>query len=497
MIGGIMKNLFWIIALAGLAAGAWFMSQGEDDSDASPELVIASALTPVIQIAGEAAQPSTLEERMAFHRVPGVSIAFLRDHEVEWTLTAGVRDIASGAPVDEDTVFQAASISKPVFATTLMLYRQDHALDLDADINTLMSRWQLPAHEWQDTDPVTLRRLLSHNAGTTVHGFRGYAAGEDVPSIIELLEGSPLSASDPVVVDIRPGSQDRYSGGGTTIAQLAFEDQSGQGLSEAAQTYVFEPLEMTRSAYSQPLAEALSANAATPYNSEGEPIEGGAHDYAPIMAAAGLWTTPGDLMRLAGAMQRAHHGQDEGWMSQETANAMLSRQFADAGLGFFVGEDDPITAFSHGGSNAGFRAQFFAHTDSGDGIAIMTNGANGSALIREIMIQVAAYYGWEDGPQPVIKNVHPMSQVELDAFVGDYRLAGSEPLIISIERADNTLVFHARPYLTDIVLRAEGENDFFAMNGMGVRFGRGDDGEVSTVHFFGEVGNRIEGDATD
>jgi CubicO group peptidase (beta-lactamase class C family) len=167
-----MRNAIFVVALAAAAGAGWFVTQGSRDTaapsqntlrqDVAPTeaesaaaYFISTSIPPVLQIAGEPLALSTLEERMAFHGVPGVSIAFLRDHEVDWTLTAGVRDVSTGEPVDADTVFQAASISKPTFATTLMMYRQLHGLDLDADINTLLTRWQLPDHDWQDSQPVT------------------------------------------------------------------------------------------------------------------------------------------------------------------------------------------------------------------------------------------------------------------------------------------------------------------------------------------------------
>ena len=162
-----MKRAILVVALAAAASVGWFVTQGSPDAvapmqdaavqDATPPArdIIANSIAPVLRIAGEPIILSTLEERMTVHGVPGVSIAFLRDHEVDWTLTAGVRDVSTGAPVDENTVFQAASISKPTFATTLMMYRQSQSLDLDADINTLLTRWQLPDHDWQDSQPVT------------------------------------------------------------------------------------------------------------------------------------------------------------------------------------------------------------------------------------------------------------------------------------------------------------------------------------------------------
>ena len=313
--------------------------------------------------------------------------------------------------------------------------------------------------------------------------------------MIELLEGRASSESDPVIVDVEPGSRYRYSGGGTTVAHLAFEDQSGLTLDAAAPAYLFEPLGMTRSAYSQPLSGALSANAATAHNSDGQPIAGGSHNYAPIMGAAGLWTTPSDLMRMAGGLQRAHTGTDDSWMTQDTANAMLSRQFEGLGIGFRVGGEDAITNFSHGGSNVGFRARFFAHTDTGDGIAIMTNSSNGGDLIYEILTAVSSHYGWADGWEVDVKTVVEMSEARLDSFSGQYILARPDQLPTSISRDGDILLLNARPYMIDIPLRPDGEDSFFAMNGMAVNFTRDEAGDVVSFTFYGGVlAERVEGE---
>ncbi|MCJ8318112.1 MAG: beta-lactamase family protein [Colwellia sp.] len=336
---------------------------------------------------------ANLKERMAHYKVPGVSIALLKDFKISWTHTEGVIDLESNHAVDANTVFQSASISKPVFASILMKYRQDNDLNLDVNINSLLKSWQLPSHQWKNKSEVTLRRLLSHSAGTTVHGFAGYASGEDVPSIISLLNGSKPANSDPVVVNIEPGTKFRYSGGGTTLAQLALQDQSQIPLAELAKKILFTPLKMNNSSYSQPLTGKLKENAALPYRSNGDPVKGGAHTYA-TQSAAGLWTTPSDLLRLVVQIQRANLATGKSIFTKQSIDEMLTPQIDDMGIGFFLEGKNPFTAFSHGGSNEGFRAFLYAQTQSGDGIVIMTNSDSGGKLIDEIMDDVIEFYQW-------------------------------------------------------------------------------------------------------
>lgn len=358
-------------------------------------------LQPNERLEGEPVQFSTLKERMAHHMVPGVSIAFLKNNKILWTYSEGVTDYKTNKPIDENTVFQAASISKPVFATVLMKYRQDHGLDLDTDVNDLLKSWNLPTYEWQENNPVTLRRLLSHSAGTTVHGFAGYASDQPVPTIIEVLKGASPANSDAVIVDTEPGSIFRYSGGGTTLAQLVFQDVTNMNFPQLAKTTIFDPLGMDHSRYSQPLSDVLKQNAAIPYRSNGTEVNGGAHNYA-TLAAAGLWTTPSDIMRWAGRVQLAYTGEDQSVISKKTIAEMLTPQMRSVGIGFFLEGEEVISSFSHGGANEGFRANFFAHTSTGDGVAIMTNSDSGGALITEIMNRIAEIYNWSEF-KPAIK----------------------------------------------------------------------------------------------
>jgi len=191
-------------------------SPAEESKEAD---LLKSGLAERIRIEGQEVDYQSLEQRQAHYDVPGVSVAFMRNGQLAWTMQSGVKDLTTELAVDENTVFQAGSISKSAFATVLMNYREDNPLDLDADVNTLLTSWQLPEHEWTGQDVVSLRRLLSHTAGTTVHGFPGYAAGEPVPNLQQVLEGVAPSNTGAVVVDLQPGTQMRYSGGGTTLVK--------------------------------------------------------------------------------------------------------------------------------------------------------------------------------------------------------------------------------------------------------------------------------------
>ena len=321
---------------------------------------IEAAISPTFTIRGEALEAPSLAERMAELGVPGVSIAVLNESRVEWTRGYGMADTATGRPVTPETLFQAASISKPVAAFAALRLVQDQVLDLDENVNAYLERWTLPDNEFTATEKVTLRRLLNHTAGTTVWGFPGYATRPDVPSTVDVLDGN--GNTDPIRVYKTPGESGRYSGGGYTIMQLVVMDATQTSFPQLMWDAVLEPAGMTRSTYEQPLPEARAHEAATGYRADGTPVEESWHTY-PEMAAAGLWTTPSDLARYVLAVQATVAEDPNALLSPTLASEMLTAGLNGHGLGPVVEGDG--TRFGHGGANEGFRASFTAFITEG------------------------------------------------------------------------------------------------------------------------------------
>ncbi len=437
--------------------------------------LLKSGLAERIRIEGQEVDYQSLEQRQAHYDVPGVSVAFMRNGQLAWTMQSGVKDLTTELAVDENTVFQAGSISKPAFAAVLMKYRQVNSLDLDADVNTLLTSWQLPEHEWTGQDVVSLRRLLSHTAGTTVHGFPGYAAGEPVPTLQQVLEGAFPANTDAVVVDIQPGTQMRYSGGGTTLAQLTLQDVANEPLPTMSQRLLFKPLGMTRSGFDQPISKKLSNNMATPYDGDGAPIKGGAHTYA-TLAAAGMWSTPSDMLKMASGVRSAYLGQKTDWISQASAQEMLTNNTPsieppNVGIGFFINmsDDGEVLGFGHGGADAGFMSQLYLELDTGNGYAIMTNGNNGRQLISELEIRLkeALSVGYSEAE---VRKLVPISPKELSKYIGTYVVTNPVSVDVVLEKTANGFVLNALPYVENEEYFHEGEGLFFAKNGSSVRF---------------------------
>src|SRR5687768_14358359 len=257
---------------------------------------VEQGLLPAVLIKGD---PSwSIVDRMKFHKVPALSIAVIKDFKIEWARAYGVKDLESNEPATTETLFQAGSISKSVNAMVAMKKVEQGRISLDEDINSKLISWKLPDNEFTVKKKVTLRNLLSHTAGTTVHGFPGYAITEKVPTLQQVLDGATPANTAPVRVDLEPGTRFRYSGGGTTISQLAIIDIEKKPYPDVARETVLAPLGMSNSTYSQPLPTDWRKKAATGYRANGSEVKGKIHIY-PEMAAAGLWTTPTDLAKFA------------------------------------------------------------------------------------------------------------------------------------------------------------------------------------------------------
>lgn len=165
----------------------------------------------------------------------------------DWAKGYGVADSGTRRPVTPDTIFQAASISKPIAAVTALAMFDAFGLDLDADVRKYVETWRLPENAFTQRAPVTMRRLLGHSAGFNVHGFAGYGSGDRLPSLLQILDGSPPTNNEPIRVIAEPGAAFRYSGGGCQVVQRGLGDLAeGSSYAALAQAKVFDPAGMTR-----------------------------------------------------------------------------------------------------------------------------------------------------------------------------------------------------------------------------------------------------------
>jgi CubicO group peptidase (beta-lactamase class C family) len=410
-----MNRYIYVVLAAWLTTPA--PSAAQSDTEARIQR-IQQGLAPPVLVQGETPAMQPLAARMAELKVPGVSIAVIHQSRIEWARGFGVTR-TNGPPVTEHTLFQAASISKPVFALAVLHLVDAGKLNLDANVNDYLKDWKLPDNDLTRQSKVTLRGILSHSAGLTVHGFAGYAADGKIPSTTQALDGTPPANSAAVRVDIPPGSRFRYSGGGFVLAQQLLTDVTGTPLPKFLYDSVLAPLGMTHSTFEQPLPAARLSEVAMPYRGDGNPLQEGPHVY-PEIAAAGLWTTPTDLAHYALGVQAALAGKSKKVISAKTARAMLTPVIDQQGLGLRISGSTARKYFMHGGANAGYRCLLIAYED-GEGAIVMTNSDSGGELMDEVMRSIAHVYQWPDFAPPT-RTLVKQKPESLRRFLGVYEL---------------------------------------------------------------------------
>jgi len=288
--------------------------------------------------------------------------------------------VSKGAPVDRDTQFQVASLSKWATAWGVMKLVEQGRIDLDAPVSRYLTRWQMPASPF-DNNKVTVRRLLSHTAGLTDGlGYAGFAPGTPVQS----LESSLTRASDAspgadgsVRVGMEPGNFE-YSGGGYTLLQLVVEEVSGQAFNAFMTQNVFAPLGMTRSTY---ILEDPATNVAEAFDMDGS--------RAPLfrftsLAATSLYTSAGDMARFIAVHSPGPNGEPvgRGVLSPETLRSMRRPHGSEMGVeiwGLGVMLYAPNTAgdfvIGHDGDNEpAINTAVRLDPATGDGIVILETG---------------------------------------------------------------------------------------------------------------------------
>ena len=336
---------------------------------------------------------SVMDTLMEIYHVPGVSIAIIHNGQIDWVKGYGVREYGKSERVDSLTLFQAASISKPVSAVVALLMVDKGELTLDENVNIKLQSWKVPENEFTKKQFITVRRLLSHSAGLPMHGVPEFAADAELPTLVQILDGDWSASTESVQPIVEPGTMFRYSGGGYIVLQVLLTDIAKRPFAELAHDLVLQPAGMLSSTFRQPLPKQFWPQAAVGHLSNGTPLKGRWHTL-PEQATGGLWTTPKDLASFMIELWRSYQGLSNTLLPKYLAREMLTRQIDDFGLGFSL-PSMGVSRFQHSGGNAGYRCFMVLSIDVPDGVVIMTNGDSGEQLIWKVFELIAHSYGWQ------------------------------------------------------------------------------------------------------
>ena len=448
-------------------------------------LQVENNLIPYVPIKGF--KGWNIVDRMQYYKVPGLSIAVIKDYKIDWAKSYGLADTIKKTRVTNETMFSAGSISKFLMAVTALKMVDNGQIELEKPINNYLNSWKIAENDFTKKTYITLRMLLSHSAGTSQTSYFGFTPTQPLPTIVEILSGSKISETRPVVVNSEPNKEFRYSGGGSMIAQLALMDVSKKSFTDLTQEILFDKLGMNNSTFVQPVPTKFAKQLSWAY-SYASWFKGMPYVY-PQQAAAGLYTTPTDLAKFFIDIQKSYLGEGK-ILSQSITKKMLMPQqnVSDGsykeqiGIGPFLiqrtdNKDPRGVFFEFTGVNAGFLAYGMASVEGGNGVIVMLNsGDNQNGIGKEIRRAVAKVYNWTNFLPNEIQPIS-LTDTELNKFAGRYRMASDEVLYLRkeknylVENINNGFEIYCFPITKDTIV--------FTDFNIKASFKRNENGEVT------------------
>ena len=307
--------------------------------------------------------PKLMEEAI----VPGLSIALIKDAKLFWRRGFGVRDSASREPVDTETVFEAASVSKTVFAYAVMKLCEKGVIGLDTSLTRYAPK------PFLEGDPrlalITARHVLSHTSG-----FQNWR-----------------SDKEPLKIHFTPGERHMYSGEGYSYLQSVVTHLTGQPIEQYMKANLFSPFGMTVSGYAW--NDTFEKRMARPHDQKGKPLDNnkpGATDIARYAAAGELRTTPTDYAKFL--IEVIDPKESDAFRLNEKSRREMLRPQVKVGdssswaLGWQIQHSEKGDLIMHGGDNRGFHAFVGASAERKYGFVIMTNGENGNQVNMKLVL---------------------------------------------------------------------------------------------------------------
>ncbi len=378
---------------------------------------------------------STITNKMADYKIPALSLAVINDGKIEWTDTYQNPSFL-GQNLNDNSIFQAASLSKPVTFFAALRMHTAGKIDLDENIENYLQRYQLPQGKQTAENPVTFRNIFAHTSGITSGGYQGYAKNLAIPTDIAILKGSEGVNSPKIEVISVPNEMLVYSGGGYTLAEVAIQDIFNDEFSNIMNQWILKPIDMKNSEFTQPLQPTDSSKIAKGYTSNGVVLDGGWRNH-PEQAAAGLWSNAVDMAKFLIEIYKGFQGKSS-IFSKSEIQSILNQERDGHIYGLIVDKSEKGFAITHYGGNAGYRTGMTIDLNTGKGLVYLINSDNGGALGNELLLSASQLYNWNHFKRTSVKRNH-LDTAFLKQLIGKYKWNSQVDLSISFNDEINQL----------------------------------------------------------
>ncbi|WP_370896476.1 serine hydrolase domain-containing protein [Chryseobacterium gossypii] len=388
---------------------------------------------------------------MSRDNIPGMRMIFVDKEKIAWYANYGYADISKKIKVDSETVFAGASSSKPITAIIALKLCEEGKLGLDENINNWLSGWQIPENDATRNKKVSLLYLLSHTAGLDRKNWSEYSPEDSIPSLTQMLKGEKPSVDKGFLFINEPGKTFKYSNTGYLIVQKAIEDVTGKAFADVAGQYIFTPLNMHRTSFSQPIPPKLFPYKATGYSSNLKPFP---YKIYPFEAAGGIWTTPDDLGKFIIALIKDYKKGTNLILSENMTQHVFNKGQDVDKLAFPLWNWKNDIVFRHTGHINGFTSFIFGSVTNEQALIVMTNGENTQDLFDYLQRTVAKEYNWEY-MQPEFFTPIKINSATLRRYTGTFDWEGK---YLAVTREGEKLFIQINSELYD--LTPVGENLF-------------------------------------
>ncbi|WP_144605834.1 serine hydrolase domain-containing protein [Algoriphagus algorifonticola] len=431
---------------------------------------------------------SSIRDKMKEYKIPALSLTVISQGKLAWTETYQNENFEQQINLDSTSIFQAASLSKPVTCLAALRMHAEGKIDLDKNIQEYLKEFVLPAGKQTSENPITFRNIFSHTSGISPGGYQGYDRAAVMPTDLDVLRGSAEVNTPPIEVVAAPNEMLAYSGGAYTLAELALQDIFNDDFSSIMKEWILEPAGMKNSEFTQPLPESEIHRVAKGYTQSGELIEGGWRNH-PEQAAAGLWSTSADMAKFMIEIYKAYQGEPS-IFSASDIKTILSHERDGHVYGFILNRSEENISLTHYGGNAGYRTGMTISLTSGNGLVYLINSDNGGALGNELFLSASQVYDWKYFKQTEVER-KPVDSEILEGLSGKYRWNDQVDLSIAFEESKNqiSLFFPNGDEYELVPIKGEELGFIHGNTGIQVSFAR--DGDKPSFMLYGQTAIKI------